>query len=118
MKTLISISTNKIFGVAVASLIFAGCASSPNSVGVTNQQQPGPAIGRAVGAGVGAVAGNVAGAGVGVVEGTTGGIHSAFDNTQRVVRYWREEKTADGRMILIPENFLVDANGQVIRKIQ
>ena len=53
----------------------------------------------------------------GVAEGTAGGIHSAFDNTQRVVRSWREEKTADGRMILIPENFLVDRNGEVIRKL-
>lgn len=105
-------------GITTTTLLLAGCATGPNSVGVTNQQQPGPVIGRAVGAGVGAVAGNVAGAGVGVVEGTSGGIHSAFDNTQRVVRYWREEKTADGRMILIPENFLVDKNGQVIRKIQ
>jgi len=50
---------------------------------MTNQQQPGPAIGRAVGNGVGAVVGDVAGAGVGVVEGTAGGIDSAFDNTQR-----------------------------------
>lgn len=98
--------------------IMPGCASSPNSVGITNQQQAGPAIGRAVGSGVGAVAGNVAGAGLGVVEGTSGGIHSAFDNTQRVVRYWREEKTADGRMILAQENFLVDANGRVIRKVK
>jgi hypothetical protein len=118
MKILISISAHKTFGAVIATLFLAGCASGPNSVGVTNQQQPGPAIGRAVGAGVGAVAGNVAGAGVGVVEGTSGGIHSAFDNTQRIVRYWREEKTADGRIILIPENFLLDANGQVIRKVQ
>jgi len=27
------------------------------------------------------------------------------------------KKTADGRMIFIPENFLVDANGQIIRRI-
>ncbi len=97
--------------------IVTGCASGSNSIGVTNQRQPGPAIGRAVGAGVGAVAGNVAGAGVGVVEGTSGGIHSAFENTQRVVRYWREEKTTDGRIIFAPVDFLVDANGQVIRQI-
>lgn len=103
---------------AAITLIATGCASGPNSVGITNQQQPGPAIGRAVGSGVGAVAGNVAGAGVGLVEGTAGGIHSSFDNTLRVVRYWREEKTADGRIILIPESFLVDKNGQVIRKVQ
>jgi outer membrane lipoprotein SlyB len=105
------------FGVS-ALLVAPGCASDRNAVGVTNQRQPGPVVGRAVGAGVGAVVGNVAGAGAGLVEGTAGGIHSAFDNTQRVVRYWREEKTADGRVILVPEDFLVDANGQVIRKIK
>lgn len=99
-------------------LIVAGCSSSRDRMGVTNQQQPGPAVGRAVGGGVGAVTGNVAGAGVGAVEGFSGGVKSAFDNTQRVVRYWREEKTADGRMILVPENFLVDENGRVIRKVQ
>lgn len=118
MKNKIFIMQSKNFAVIATTLVFAGCATGPNSVGVTNQQQPGPAIGRAVGAGVGAVAGNVAGAGVGVVEGTSGGIHSAFDNTQREVHYWREEKTADGRMILIPEIFLVDKNGRVIRRIQ
>jgi hypothetical protein len=107
-----------ISATAILIALAAGCASGPDSVGVTNQQQPGPAIGRAVGSGVGAVAGNVAGAGVGVVEGTAGGIHSAFDNTQRVVRYWHEEKMADGRTVLVPENFLVDKNGQIIRKIQ
>jgi len=102
----------------VTCVVFAtGCAGE-NSVGATNQQQPGPALGRAVGAGVGAVAGNAAGAGVGIVEGTTSGIQSAFDNTQREVRYWREEKTADGRMILVPETYLVDANGNIIRRIQ
>jgi hypothetical protein len=106
------------FALAALAAFLSGCASGPNSVGVTNQQQPGPVVGRAVGTGVGAVAGNVAGAGVGVVEGTSAGIHSAFDNTQRVVRYWREEKTADGRIILVPEDFLVDADGQVIRKIK
>jgi hypothetical protein len=87
-------------------------------MGVTNQQQPGPAIGRAVGTGVGAVAGNVAGAGVAAGEGFGGAVKSTFDNTQRVVRYWREERTADGRIILVPENFLVDENGRVIRKVQ
>jgi hypothetical protein len=118
MKTLISITAHKTFGAVTATLLLAGCASGPNSVGVTNQQQPGPAIGRAVGSGVGAVVGNVAGAGAGVVEGTAGGIHSAFDNTQRVVRYWREEKTTDGRIIFVPVDFLVDAYGQVIRQVR
>ena len=62
--------------------------------------------------------GNVAGAGVGLAEGTAAGIHSAFDNTQRIVRYWREERTADGRVILVPEDFLVDADGRFLRKIK
>jgi hypothetical protein len=104
--------------IAALTLIAAGCATGPNAVGVTNQRQPGPYIGRAVGTGIGAVAGNVAGAGVGVAEGTAGGIHSAFDNTQRVIRYWREEKTTDGRIILVPEDFLVDQDGRVIRQMK
>lgn len=104
-------------GLATATLLLAGCSTGRN-VGVTNMEQPGPAIGRAVGGGVGAVAGNVAGGVVGAGEGFGGAAKSAFDNTQRVVRYWKEEKTADGRMILVPENFLVDANGRVIRKVQ
>jgi len=87
-------------------------------MGVTNSRQPGPAVGRAIGRGVGAAAGNVAGAGVGLAEGTAAGVHSAFDNTQRIVRYWREERTADDRIILVPEDFLVDADGRVIRKIK
>jgi hypothetical protein len=115
MKTCRCINVLAAAALAVAA---AGCASSQDQVGVTNQNQPGPVIGRAVGSGIGAVSGNVAGAGVGVVEGTTAGIHSAFDNTQRVVRYWREEKTPDGRIILVPEDFLVDANGQVIRRMK
>ena len=102
--------------LATATLVFAGCSTGRN-VGLTNQEQPGPAIGRGVGIGMGTVAGNVAGAGVGLGEGFSGAAKSAFDNTQRVVRYWREEKTSDGRIILVPENFLVDANGRVIRKI-
>ena len=104
-------------GLATATLVLAGCSTGRN-VGVTNVEQPGPAIGRAVGTGVGAVAGNVAGAGVGLGEGFSGAAKSAFDNTQRVVRYWREEKTSDGRIILVPETFLLDTNGRVIRKIR
>jgi len=68
--------------------------------------------------GVGTAVGNVAGAGVGLAEGTAGGIHSAFENTQRIVRRWHEERTVDGRIILVPEEFLVDADGRVIRKIR
>ena len=103
--------------LAAATLVLVGCSTGRN-VGVTNMEQPGPAIGRAVGGGVGAVAGNVAGGVTSAGEGFGGAAKSAFDNTQRVVRYWREEKTTDGRIILVPENFLVDANGRVIRKVQ
>lgn len=106
-----------LFAVAL-SAIASGCASSPTSISLTNQQQPGPAIGNGIGTGVGAVAGNVAGAGVGVGEGTAAGIHSAFDNTQNIVRYWREEKTPDGRTIMVPVEFLVDKDGRVVRQIK
>jgi hypothetical protein len=107
-----------LFAGAGLAAVLSGCASDRNSMGVTNQNQPGPVVGRAIGSGVGAVAGNVAGAGVGIVEGTAAGVHSAFDSTQRTVRYWREEKTPDGRTIMVPEEFLVDKDGRVIRKIK
>jgi len=97
-------------------LLLAGCATR-DTVGVTNQNQPGPAAGRAIGVGVGAVAGNVAGGAVGLVGGVGGATASAFDNTQRVVRYWHEEKTTDGRTIMVSEEYLVDADGRIIRKM-
>ncbi len=99
-----------------AALLLAGCSTGRN-VAVTNAEQPGPVVGRAVGGAAGAVAGNVAGGVVGVGEGFGGAVKQSFDSTQRVVRYWREEKTADGRMILIPENYLVDAQGRIIRRV-
>ena len=112
-----SITSLPIFTCALA-LLVAGCTSARNTVGVTNQEQPGPVAGRAVGVGAGAVAGNVAGAAAGFGEGLSGATKSAFDNTQRVVRYWHEEKTADGRTIMVSEEYLVDANGRIIRKMQ
>jgi hypothetical protein len=117
MKTLINITARKAFGAVIATLMLAGCSTGRN-VGITNMEKPGPAIGRAVGGGVGAVAGNVAGGVVSAGEGFGGAAKSAFDNTQRVVRRWKEEKTTDGRIIQVPEDFLVDANGRVIRKVQ
>lgn len=111
-------TTATLLGVSsLTVLLLAGCAAR-NTVGVTNQNQPGPSAGRAVGVGVGAVAGNVAGGAVGAVGGAGGAMQSAFDNTQRVVRYWREEKTADGRTIMVSEEYLVDAEGRIIRKMQ
>jgi hypothetical protein len=102
---------------ALVAAVLPGCASR-DKVGITNQNQPGPVIGRAVGTGVGAVVGNVAGAGVGIAEGTGSVTASAFDNTQRVVRYWHEEKTPDGRVIMVSDDFLVDANGRILRKMK
>ena len=99
-----------------AAALLAGCSTGRN-VGSTNMEQPGPVVGRAVGGGVGAVVGNAAGAGVGAAEGFGGAVKSTFNNTQRIVRYWREEKTVDGRIILVPEDFLVDEQGRVIRKV-
>jgi len=106
----------KISLMAATTLLIAGCSTGRNA-GVTNMGQPGPAIGYAVGAGAGAVAGNVAGGVVGAGEGFGGAAKSAFDGTQRIVRYWREEKTTDGRIIFVPVDFLVDANGQIIRQL-
>jgi hypothetical protein len=55
---------------------------------------------------------------VSVGEGATGAVNSAFDNTQRVVRYWHEEKTPDGRTIMVAEDYLIDKDGRIIRKIK
>ena len=98
-------------GLAVTSLLYTGC-TDPDHVGVTNQQHPGPAIGRGVGTGVGVVAGNAAGAVVGVGEGVAAGVAAPFDNTTRVVRRWRTETTPDGRTIQVPEQVVVDQYGR------
>jgi hypothetical protein len=104
--------------VALALGLFgSGCSSSsPDSMGVTNPQQPGPAAGRAVGAGVGAVGGNVAGAVVGVGEGMAASAAAPFDTTTRVVRRWRTETTSDGRTIQVPEEIIVDQHGRPVGK--
>lgn len=97
-------------------LLLAGCASEGR---VTNPKAPGPAVGNAVGVGVGAVAGNAAGAVVGIGEGVAAGASKPFtyDPTQRVVRRWREEQTPDGRTVRIPEYYLVDEYGRVVRRL-
>ena len=117
MKTTIGITTRGGLGLAAAVLFCAGCSTGKN-VGTTNMEQPGPVVGRAVGGGVGAVVGNVAGAGVAAGEGFGGAVSSTFNNTQRVIRYWREEKTPDGRIILVPESYLVDDKGRIIRRVE
>ncbi len=101
---------------ATAGLWLVGCSSEGR---VTNPKAPGPAVGNAVGAGVGAVAGNVAGAVVGVGEGAAATASKPFqhDPTQTIVRRWREEQTPDGRTARIPEYYLVDEHGRVIRKL-
>lgn len=111
-----NMQTRLILALGTAALL-AGCASR-DEVGVTNQEQPGPMVGRTAGTAVGSVAGNVAGAGVGFVEGASGGVATSFDNTQRVVRKYRTETTPDGRTIQVPEEYLVDEHGRVIRKLK
>ena len=104
-------------GCAVG-MALMGCASNPNSGGVTNPSHPGPAAGRAVGAGAGLVVGNAAGAVVGAGEGFAVGAAAPFKNetpTRRVVRTWRSETTPDGRVIQVPVETMVDEYGRPIR---
>ena len=100
--------------VATFGLLLTGCVSDPNRVGITNRNQPGPAVGQALGTGVGAVGGNVVGGVVGFGEGVVGGAKVPFDNTTRIVRRWRTETTADGRTIQVPEDIVVDAAGRPV----
>lgn len=95
-------------------LMHAGCATNPNRVGITNQTQPGPAVGQAIGTGVGAVGGNVVGGVVGFGEGVAVGAKKPFDKTTRIVRRWRTETTPDGRTIQVPEDILLDAQGRPV----
>jgi hypothetical protein len=99
-------------GLALLTVVTAGCQSDPSRIGVTNPNQPGPAVGRAVGSVVGGVGGNVAGGVVGVGEGiaTAGGL--AFKNERHIIRRWHTEKTADGRTIQVPEDIVVDEYGR------
>ncbi|GDY24073.1 hypothetical protein LBMAG56_54200 [Verrucomicrobiota bacterium] len=99
---------------AAAGLLLTGCATDPNRVGITNPNQPGPAVGQALGLGVGAVGGNVVGGVVGFGEGVVGGAKAPFDNTTRVIRRWRTETTPDGRTIQVPEDIVVDATGRPV----
>lgn len=99
---------------ALGPLLSATGCTSPDHMGVTNQQHPGPALGRAVGTGVGVVGGNVAGAVVGAGEGVVAGAKAPFDNTTRVVRRWRTETTSDGRTIQVPEEIIVDQYGRPV----
>jgi hypothetical protein len=98
--------------LSVSTALLTGCNSNPDSRVTSNQ--PGPAVGHAVGTVVGAVGSNVVGVGVGAVEGTTAAVKSTFTNERRVIRTWREEKTSDGRIIKVPVEIEVDAQGRPI----
>lgn len=98
----------------ILGMTLAGCARDPNRIGATNPNHLGPAAGRAIGAGAGVVAGNVAGVVVGFGEGAAAGAAAPFNNTRRVVRTWRTEKTADGRTIQVPVDTVVDEYGRPV----
>lgn len=93
-------------------VVISGCKTDPNRIGITNQRHPGPAVGRAVGTGVGVAAGNVAGGVVAFGEGVGSGAAAPFNSSTRVVRRWRTETTADGRVIQVPEDIVVDQYGR------
>jgi len=94
-------------------LLSAGC-TGPNYT--TSAYQPGPTIGRGIGAGAGAIVGNAAGAVVGAGEGFVGGVAAPFNTRTHMVRRWRTEVTADGRTIQVPEDILVDADGRPVNQ--
>lgn len=93
---------------AVSSL--AGCATHDDGR-ITNPNQPGPAIGNAVGAVTGAVVGNAAGAVVGVGEGFAAQTQEAFNSERRVVRHWQTVTTSDGRTVQVPVEIEVNEYG-------
>lgn len=98
--------------LSTSAALLTGCNSSPDSRVTSNQ--PGPAVGHAVGTAVGAVGSNVVGVAVGAVEGAASATKSTFTNERRYVRTWREEKTADGRIIKVPVEIEVDKDGRPI----
>jgi hypothetical protein len=89
--------------------LLAGCANT--EYGHTSPYHPGPVVGQAVGNGVGVVAGNAAGLGVGAVEGAAAGLAAPFDPSYHMVRHWNTVTTADGRVIQVPVDVLVDKYG-------
>jgi hypothetical protein len=103
----------------LASIVFSsisglltGCAEPKYDH--TSPYHPGPVVGKTVGLGAGVVVGNVAGVGVGAVEGSVQGMAAPFDPSYRMVRQWRKETTADGRVIQVPYDVLVDKNGRPV----
>jgi len=96
-------------------LVLTGCQSDPNTLGVTNPNQPGPQAGRATGAVVGGVAANTAGFVVGTGEGVAAATGKVFNNRSYSVRKWETITTEDGRTIQVPVDIWVDENGVPIR---
>ena len=103
-----------LIGFAPLACVFiaTGCAS--NEYSHTSPYHPGPVVGQAAGNAVGVVAGNAVGFGVGAVEGTVHGVAAPFDPSYRMVRHWATETTADGRVIQVPVDVLVDRNGRLV----
>lgn len=100
--------------VAFSFLSIIGC-STDSYVG--SPYHPGPVVGQAVGTGVGVVAGNAIGLGTGVVQGSVHGVAVALDPSYRTVTQWHDETTADGRVIQVPVNILVDKNGRPVNML-
>lgn len=104
--------------VVVTALV--GCSTPKPEARIANPALPANKVGGAVGVGVGHVAGSVVGGVTAFGEGavaTAGSYFDTSDSATRVVRHWRKETTPDGRTIQVPEDYLVDKNGRVIRKL-
>jgi hypothetical protein len=100
--------------VSLGLIGLSGCASNRDAR-IVNTNQPGPAIGTAVGTAAGAVVGNAAGLVVGVGEGASGAAAKSFENDRRVIRTWRTEVTSDGRTIQVPVEIEVDKDGRPVK---
>jgi len=109
-----------IIPICLGAAVLSGCSSSNPEGRITNPSRPanqaGIAVGGAAGHVVGSVVGGVTAVGEGVV-GTTAGYFDTRDAATHIVRQWRTETTPDGRTIQVPEDYLVDKNGRVIRKL-
>ena len=97
---------------AAGLLALAAASGCRTDYGKGSPSQPGPVVGKSVGAGAGVVAGNAVGFGTGVVSGTAAGYSKAMDPSYHMVRYWRTETTSDGRTIQVPYDVMVDQYGR------
>lgn len=98
--------------VSLLYLLLPGCANTEYSH--TSPYHPGPVVGKNVGVAAGVVAGNAVGVGVGAVEGAAQGLAAPFDPSYHMVRHWRNETTADGRIVQVPYDVLVDKYGRPV----